>query len=1168
MANGSLPAFLRHLRRLAARHESNHLSDRQLLRRFLSERDEMAFAVLVARHGLLVLAAGRRVLHDGHAAEDVFQATFLVLARKAAAIRKQESLASWLYGVAHRLAVRAKIQAAKRNSHEQRGEGRSPAEPASGLVWGEMGAVLDEELMRLPEKYRAPLVLCYLEGQTQDEAARQLGWARTTLRDRLDRGRELLRGRLERRGVLFSTGLLATALSQWAASAAVSAALLDATVEAALAFGMGEVLAGAAATQAVSLAKGALQAMFVTKLKVVAVAVMTVGLLGMGAGGLTHRLLAEKQATEAQPNALKPVVPVADPPKPRPADDKQARTDRYGDPLPEGALARMGTIRLRTGAQVVGVAFSPDGKTVFSQEAGPENKLRLWDFASGKEIRRMTKPAKQKDWVQNEVRSSTVSPDGKYVAGIGQYGPIWIWEVATGKLLRTWSIASRIAVGAPGGNSDAFAIAYSPDGRSLVTVAPAILPIAAGVCLWDPATSKELRRFPVRRGQVHAVAFSPDGRILAAGTVDKTICFWDTATGQEVRRIERLPTEAEQVVFSPDGKTLATVGRHIDPGPPVWWRPEQRVRLWDVATGKQHGQLVVREDLEDNVHGFRSFVYHPDGKLIATGGDDDIIRLWDPATGKEQQKWSGAGGSFSSLAFSPDGRALVSGNWQTGIGLWDVASGKNLVPFGGHISGVYHIALSPDGQSLATTSSDNTVRLWKTATGKEIHRLAEASARAYAVDGQTVVATTFDGTIRFWEAATGRERRRIPITRAGACPLALSADGAWLASIDQENTVCLWALATKEKRRLFKAPQGQAAISTLAFAPDGKTLLAWGGDHTVFVWDVVAGKELRHFTARYLKHNTLRAAPGQPQPGEDHVSCVAFSPDGRRVALGGGAAAILVYDTGTGQETHRITGIPDNLCNAIAFAPDGRTVASGGLVDSTIRLWELATGGERRHFSGHEGGVDVVAFSPDGRRVVSGARDTTALVWDRTGRGASAASPKIVLAPAEWEKRWDELGSPNAADAEPAIWALIAYPGQTVKFFQARLQPVPQVDPQRLTQLVTDLDSKEFARRDKAVQDLTSLGELAEPALQGALKKKPPLEVRRRIEQLLDKRQKEGPSPGELRAVRAMEVLEYLGTPEARHVLAPLAQGAPQARLTQEAKASLERLALRPVEKP
>src|SRR5262249_23108006 len=159
-------------------------------------------------------------------------------------------------------------------------QGERETEPATEVIWNELGTVLDEELLRLPEKYRAPLVLCYLEGETQEEAARHLGWARSTLQGRLERGKDLLRVRLERRGVLFSRGLWEQALGESRASAAFAAALVDATVEVALAFGAGESLAGAISAQAMTLAKVALQAMFLTKIKVAAMVLLSVSFLG------------------------------------------------------------------------------------------------------------------------------------------------------------------------------------------------------------------------------------------------------------------------------------------------------------------------------------------------------------------------------------------------------------------------------------------------------------------------------------------------------------------------------------------------------------------------------------------------------------------------------------------------------------------------------------------------------------------------------------------------------------------------------------------------------------------------------------------------------------------------------------------------------------------------
>src|SRR5947209_3111409 len=202
-------------------------SDGVLLERFARHADEGAFAALVRRHGPLVWGVSRRVAQHEQDAEDVYQATFLLLARKAGAIRRAASLASWLYGVAYRLALRARGDAARRRQREARAPGPAPAMGPDELTWRELRAALDEELARLPEKYRAPLLLCYFDGLTQEEAARQLGWSRRAVKYRLECGRDRLRGRLARRGLTLPMALAGPLLAGGLASAAAPAALSE-----------------------------------------------------------------------------------------------------------------------------------------------------------------------------------------------------------------------------------------------------------------------------------------------------------------------------------------------------------------------------------------------------------------------------------------------------------------------------------------------------------------------------------------------------------------------------------------------------------------------------------------------------------------------------------------------------------------------------------------------------------------------------------------------------------------------------------------------------------------------------------------------------------------------------------------------------------------------------
>jgi RNA polymerase sigma factor (sigma-70 family) len=242
------------------------LTDRHLLDRFVRQRDEAAFAALVQRHGPMVLGVCRRVLDHAQDAEDAFQATFVVLVRKAPTLAKPELLGNWLYGVACRIARKAKAEAARRSHHERQAAPMTKADPLLEVAWRELRSLLDEELQRLPPKYRAPLVLCYLEGLTNEEAAQRLGWPTGSISYRLARGREVLRGRLTRRHQALPEALFAGLLAPAAALVQLPARLLETTVRAARDLGSGQALApGVVSAPACRLAEGALQALAVSR---------------------------------------------------------------------------------------------------------------------------------------------------------------------------------------------------------------------------------------------------------------------------------------------------------------------------------------------------------------------------------------------------------------------------------------------------------------------------------------------------------------------------------------------------------------------------------------------------------------------------------------------------------------------------------------------------------------------------------------------------------------------------------------------------------------------------------------------------------------------------------------------------------------------------------------
>jgi RNA polymerase sigma factor (sigma-70 family) len=304
MAHEPLAAVLRHLRRWVGGTTGEDESDGQLLERFAMRHDEAAFATLMQRHGPLVLSVCRRLLPTPHDVDDAFQATFVVLVRRAAALKKEGSLGSWLYTVAYRIALKARAQSARRRAREQQVETMDQqalaplggSDPSSPALHGELRAVLDDEVNRLPEKYRAAMVLCYLEGKTNEQAARELGCPVGSMSWRLDKGRALLRNRLAGRGIALSAAGLATALSENAASAAVPATLGDSVLRTAMLLISGKAAAGVLSAPVASLADGFLHTLWLAKVRFMAVLFLALGLAGSGAAVFAYHTFTARKS--------------------------------------------------------------------------------------------------------------------------------------------------------------------------------------------------------------------------------------------------------------------------------------------------------------------------------------------------------------------------------------------------------------------------------------------------------------------------------------------------------------------------------------------------------------------------------------------------------------------------------------------------------------------------------------------------------------------------------------------------------------------------------------------------------------------------------------------------------------------------------------------------------
>jgi RNA polymerase sigma factor (sigma-70 family) len=347
MSIRSVHDILQYLRRTALPGEGEEPTDGQLLERFVKGRDVAALEVLVRRHGPMVWGVCRRILGNHHDAEDAFQATFLVLVRKAASIVSRELLANWLYGVALQTARKARQTAARRRAREKQVADMpepeaAPQEPDLGR---DLQPLLDQELSRLPDRYRVALVLCDLEGKSRKEAARQLGLAEGTVASRLARARAMLARRLARHGLAVSGGTLAAVLSSNAAPACVPAFVISSTIKVASLLATGEAAAGSISAEVAALVEGVMKAMFVAKLKAVVIGLSVVGLLLFG-GLLTHHMVTAQQVRAEK----------------LPPEDKKVAVD--SPPVPAGKTDKAGEVKDVASAPLVVTVELPQAHPV------------------------------------------------------------------------------------------------------------------------------------------------------------------------------------------------------------------------------------------------------------------------------------------------------------------------------------------------------------------------------------------------------------------------------------------------------------------------------------------------------------------------------------------------------------------------------------------------------------------------------------------------------------------------------------------------------------------------------------------------------------------------------------------------------------------------------------
>ncbi|MBA3017351.1 MAG: caspase family protein [Proteobacteria bacterium] len=586
---------------------------------------------------------------------------------------------------------------------------------------------------------------------------------------------------------------------------------------------------------------------------------------------------------------------------------------------------------------ILSIAFSPDGKYLLSGSA--DHTLKLWDVATGREIRTFIGHTAQ-------VESIAFSPDGKYIISTGRYDKsLKLWEVATGKEVRTFL----------GHKDEVNEVAFSPDGKYIISGGGTSYKNKDfALRLWEVNTGKEIRTFTGHTDEIKSVAFSPDGEYIVSGSYH-IIKLWEAATGKEIKTFAEQKSLVNSIAFSPDGKYILLGGN------------DKMLKLLDIASGNEIRTFT------GHTENINSVAFSPDGKYVLSGGEDKTLKFWDAATGKELRTFTGHTEGITSVAFAPDEKHIASGSYDN-LKLWDIATGREVMTFAGYTDSVMSVALSPDGKYVLSGSDSYPImKLWDVAAAREIKTFAghtdKVRSVAFSPDGKYALSGSADNTLKLWDVATEEEIRTFTGHTNEVLSVAFSPNGKYALSGSTDKTLKLWDVATGKEIRTFTGHED--SIWSVAFSPNGKyalsgsgNLIISSGDFTLRLWKIKSGKEVRAFTG----HKSV-------------VRSVAFSPNGKYIASGSDDNTIKIWNTKTGRDIKTFTVNNAYSFRSVAFSPDGKYVLSGS-GDKIVRLWDVGAAKEIKTMLGHEGQVRSVTFSPDGKFGFSGGQDGAIGIWD------------------------------------------------------------------------------------------------------------------------------------------------------------------------------------------
>jgi WD40 repeat protein len=809
--------------------------------------------------------------------------------------------------------------------------------------------------------------------------------------------------------------------------------------------------------------------------------------------------------------------------------------DLLGDALPEGAVARVGTTRLRSNANLDTVVFSSGGRRLaFGDESG---MVRVCAAADGKLVWEFRAESKR----MQPATELAFSPDGRMLAIGGYWNPaITLLDVDCREVRR------RIPNTAPGQErwdraAPGPGFAFTPDGRTLVVGGK-----DGAVHLWDLTTGAELVSLSRTAEPIVSLTLSADGKTALTAHAKGQVHLWTLPGRQHLRAVPASVVHPHLTNLSPDGKTIAVVVG------------DREIELWDV-TGTR--RLSLHSEAPVLALGFV-----PDRAALQVAEENGTVVTWDTQTGKrlftlaclEPLPIDRRGGGKKSAWFRPDGKAVVWSETGAVLQSWDLVAGQETPCLTWSQRGFQWVGFSADGRQLRVGGPLGELGVCDAATGRLVGRPRQVGPiwfTRYATTpdrGKVVVVTgnndlgnkpqPGDGQILLWDPASDAEPAPLREQAAPAWCAALTPDGRLLAACGANQQIQVYDVATG---RLVRSFTGRPYEYELTFSPDGKLLATCASSGSIRLYEFATGRMVRECKA-------VNAA-----------SCLAFSPDGRILASGQSAfrahesghatgGMIYLWDAVTGRELREIAGTWP-LVRALSFSADGRLLACGN--QDSLSIWEVASGQQRRRYQGHETWVLGVDFDPGGKRLASACYDGTAVIW-RVFDPASAN-----CSDAELEGCWAGLAGDGIA-AHQAVARLTAA-GQTVAFLRTRIGPVKRRTAEWVRARLAELGSTIFRTRETAQQELTRVCELYEPGLRRALAAATDAEVRRRLTAILETVPTPEKRPEHLRDLRAIEVLERVGSIDAVRLLGELAEGDLASAVTIQAKASFTRLSSR-----